>query len=149
MMIADDSYSGSIVPILEHILRCIETQYSRLLSIRRCIEIQYSRSRSILICITILCRSRCLSVFFCVLCFCGCTRASCVLFGHSNTRVSPDAFISRFTVESVQCGNESIGRHPVSRVVQRTLESTQLSLLVSTPLSVLSTRLESWNSRVV
>ena len=30
-------------------------------------------------------------------------------------------FLSRFTVESVQCGNESIGRHPVSRVIQRTL----------------------------
>ena len=30
-------------------------------------------------------------------------------------------FFSRFTVESVQCRNESIGRHPVSRVVQRTL----------------------------
>ena len=50
-------------------------------------------------------------------------------------------------VESVQCRNESIGRHPVSRVVQRTLESTQLSLLVSTLLPVLSTRLEIWNSR--
>ena len=54
------------------------------------------------------------SRFSCVLCFCGCTRASLVLFGLSNTRVSPDAFFSRFTVESVQCRNESIGRHPVS-----------------------------------
>ena len=35
----------------------------------------------------------------------------------------------------------------MSRVVQRTLESTQLSLLVSTLLPVLSTRLEIWNSR--
>ena len=34
-----------------------------------------------------------------------------------------------------------------SRVAQRTLESTQLSLLVSTLLLVLSTRLEIWNSR--
>ena len=30
-------------------------------------------------------------------------------------------FLPRFTVESVQCRNESIRRHPVSRVVQRTL----------------------------
>ena len=30
------------------------------------------------------------SRFSCVLYFCGCTRASFVLFGHSNTRVSPD-----------------------------------------------------------
>ena len=37
----------------------------------------------------------------------------------------------------------------MSRVVQRTLESTQLSLLVSTLLPVLSTRLEIWNSRGV
>ena len=35
----------------------------------------------------------------------------------------------------------------MSRVVQRTLESTQLSLLVSTLLPVLSTRPEIWNSR--
>ena len=35
----------------------------------------------------------------------------------------------------------------MSRVVQRTLESTQLSLLVWTPLPVSSTRLEIWNSR--
>ena len=48
---------------LEHILRCIEIQYSRLLSIRRSIEMRYSRLRSILICITILYRSLCLSVF--------------------------------------------------------------------------------------
>ena len=56
----------------------------------------------------------------CVLCFSVCTRASWVLFGLSNTRLSPDAF-SKLSVESVQCGNESIGRQPVSRVVQRTL----------------------------
>ena len=43
--------------------------------------------------------------------------------------------------------NESIGRHPVPRVVQRTLDCTQLSLLVPTLLPVLSTRLEIWNSR--
>ena len=35
----------------------------------------------------------------------------------------------------------------MSRVVQRTLESTQLSLLVSTLFPVLSTRLEIWSSR--
>ena len=51
------------------------------------------------------------------------------------------------SVKSVQCRNESIGRHPVSRVVQRTLESTQLSLLVPTLLPVLLTKLEIWNSR--
>ena len=35
--------------------------------------------------------SSCLS--FCVLCFCCCTRASLVLFGLSNTRVSPDVYL--------------------------------------------------------
>ena len=88
------------------------------------------------------------------LCFCGCTRASFMLFGHSNTRVSPDVFISRFTVESVQSRNESIGRHLVSRVVQRTLgKYTSLSCWCrpgwepgSFPLL---TRLETWSSRVV
>ena len=44
-----------------------------------------------------------------------------VLCGLSNTRVSPDVFISRFTIECVQSRSESLGRHPVSRVVQSTL----------------------------
>ena len=75
-----------------------------------------------------------------------------MLFGLSNTRVSPDVFISRFTVESVQCRNESIGRHPVSRVVQRTLgKYAALSVGVDQVgtwlFSLLSTRLETWNSR--
>ena len=57
----------------------------------------------------------------CVLCFCGCKRASLVLFGLSNTRVSPDVLSQDSLSKSVQCRNESIGRHPLSRVVQRTL----------------------------
>ena len=72
---------------------------------------------------------------------------SLVCVGDPDTSVFSPSFISRFTVDSAQCRNESIGRHPVSRVVQRTLESTQLSLLVSTLLPVLSTRLKIWNSR--
>ena len=44
-----------------------------------------------------------------------------MLFGLSNTRVSPDAFISRSPGESVQCSNESNVGHPVSRAVQRAI----------------------------
>ena len=61
------------------------------------------------------------SRFSCVLCFCGCTRALPWCCLALRTHVSLPMFISRFTVESVQCRNESIERHPVSRVVQRTL----------------------------
>ena len=50
---------------------------------------------------------------------------SLVCVGDPDTSVFHEVFISRFTVKSVQCRNESIGRHPV---LQRTLESTQLSL---------------------
>ena len=83
----------------------------------------------------------------CVLCFCGCTRASLVLFGLSNTRVSLDAFsqdsLSKvFNVDT--CQLEGIPCHEWYRVL---LGSTQLSLLVSTLLPVLSTRLEIWYSR--
>ena len=61
-------------------------------------------------------------------------------------------FISRFTVESVQCRNESNGRHPVSRVVQRILgKYAALSVCVDQVgtwlFTLLSTRLETWNSR--
>ena len=69
---------------------------------------------------------------FCVLCFCCCTRASLVLFGLSNTRVSPDAFSQDslsevFNVETSQL--EGISCHEWYTVL---LGSTQLSLLVST-----------------
>ena len=47
-------------------------------------------------------------------------RFLCVVWSLEHTCLSR-CFLSRFTVESVQCRNESIGRHPVSRVVQRTL----------------------------
>ena len=78
----------------------------------------------------------------CVLCFCGCTRASFVLFGHSNTRISPDVSSqgSLSKVSNVQTSQlEGIPCHEWYSVP---LGSTQLSLLVST-------RLGTWNSRVV
>ena len=76
----------------------------------------------------------------CVLCFFGCTRASLVLFGLSNTRVSPVAFsqdsLSKvFNVETSHL--EGIPCHEWYSVL---LGSTQLSLL-------LLIRLETWNSR--
>ena len=92
----------------------------------------------------------------CVLCFCGCKRASLVLFGLSNTRVSPDVFSQDSLSKSVQCRNESIGRHPLSRVVQRTLgkyAEVRSSLCWCRPggnlalFPVLRTRLEIWYSR--
>ena len=55
------------------------------------------------------------------LCFCGCTHTSLVLFGLSNTRVSPDGSYQDSLSKVLSCRNESIGRHLVSRVVQRTL----------------------------
>ena len=55
------------------------------------------------------------------LCVHAVARALPCCFGLPNTRVS-QCFLSRFTVASVHCRNESIGRRPVSRVVQRTLE---------------------------
>ena len=61
-------------------------------------------------------------VFPCLLC--GCTRASLcppVCVGAPDKHVVSRCFLSRVTVESVHCRNESIGRHAVSRVVQRTL----------------------------
>ena len=94
------------------------------------------------------------SRFFCVLCFCGCMRASFVSFGHSNTRVSPDVSshgsLSKVSNEETT-QLEGIPCHEWCSVL---LGSTQLSLLVSTRLGtwffpVLPTRLEPWNSRVV
>ena len=61
------------------------------------------------------------SRFFCVPCFCVCTRASFVFVWSFEHTCLSRWFISRFIDESVQCRNESIGRHLVSRVVQRTL----------------------------
>ena len=87
------------------------------------------------------------SRFSCVLWFCGCTRASLVLFGHSNTCVSPDVSsqdsLSKVsTVEASQL--EGIPCHERYSVL---LGSTQLYLLVSTRLGtwfflLLPTRLE-------
>ena len=57
----------------------------------------------------------------CVQCFCGCTRVSLVLFWSFEHTCLSRCSLSRFNVHSVQGRNESIGRHPVSRVVQRTL----------------------------
>ena len=62
-------------------------------------------------------------------------------------RVSPDAF-SQDSLSKVQCRNESIGRHPVPRVVQRTLgKSSFLSVGVDSLFRVLPARLEFWHSR--
>ena len=73
---------------------------------------------------------------FCVRCFCCCTRASLVLFGLSNTRVSPDTFSQDslsevFNVETSQL--EGISCHEWYSVL---LGSTQLSQLVSTRLEI-------------
>ena len=72
------------------------------------------------------------SRFSCVLCFCGCTRASLVLFGLSNTRVSPgvssqDSLSKVSNVEASQL--EGIPCHEWYSVL---LGSMQLSLLVPT-----------------
>ena len=88
------------------------------------------------------------SRFSCVLCFCGCTRASLLLFGFSNTRLSPDGSSQNsrskvFNVETSQL--EGISCHEWYSVL---FGSTQLSLLLSTRCEpLLSTRLETWNSR--
>ena len=84
------------------------------------IEIRYSRLRSILDMYHDVVSLAVSSRFSCVLCFCGCTRASCMLFGHSNPRVSPDVS-SQGSLSKVYNVETTIGRHPVSRVVQRTL----------------------------
>ena len=73
-----------------------------------------------MICIMTLYRYLCLPVFP-ALCVSAVARAlPWCCSGLSKTRLSR-CFLSRLTVESVHCRNESIGRHPVSRVVQRTL----------------------------
>ena len=76
------------------------------------------------------------SRFSCVLSFCGCTRASLVLFGHSNTRGSPDVSSqdSLSIVSSVEAGQlEGIPCHEWYSVL---LGSTQLYLLLPTRLEV-------------
>ena len=79
------------------------------------------------------------------------SRLSCALpwccFGLSKTRVSPDVFSQDspskvFIAETSQL--EGIPCHECYSVL---LGSTQLSLLVSTLLPVLSSRLEIWSSR--
>ena len=74
-----------------------------------------------------------------------------MLFGLSNTLVSPDVLPQDSQSKVFNCRNESIGRHPVSRVEQRTLgKYAALSGVdqVGTWLfSLLSTKLETWNSR--
>ena len=71
---------------LYHILRCIDIQSSRLVSVLNCIEIQYSRLLSILKCIAILyfidvvfpCNTFA-RAFLCVSCLCWCSRKTCYL----------------------------------------------------------------------
>ena len=120
MMIADDWYSGSIVSILN--ISCDVSRY--------CIQDwclsgdvwrydihDWDLSWYVSRCCIALCvfpfvlRSLFLRLH---------ARFLGVVWSFEHTCLS-DVFISRFTVESVQCRNESIGRHPVSRVVQRTL----------------------------
>ena len=78
------------------------------------------------------------SCWSCVLCFCGChARFLGVVWSFEHTCLSR-CFLSRFTVETVQCRKESIGKHPVSRVVQRTLgKYAALSVGVDSPSRVI------------
>ena len=65
----------------------------------------------------------------CVLCFCGCTRASLLLFGLSNTRVSPDAF-SRDSLSKVfNVETSQLEGNPCREWNSVLLRSAQLSLL--------------------
>ena len=105
----------------------------------------------ILICITILYRSWCLPVFLRSVFLLLHARFLGFVWSFQHTCLSR-CFIVRFTVESVQCRNESIGRHPMSRVVQRTLGkygalSVGVEQVGTWLFSLLSTRLETWNSR--
>ena len=69
-----------------------------------------------------------------------------MLFGLSNTRVSPDAFSQDLLSKVFNEENESIGRHPVSRVVQRTLGTyAALSVGVDSTSRVIDQVV--WNSR--
>ena len=151
-MIADDSYSGSIVSILN--ISCDVSRYS---IHDYCLSGDVSRYdihelRSILICISRYCIALCVFPFFLRSVFLLLhARFLGVVWSFEHTCLS-HCFISRFTVESVQCRNESNGRHPVSRVVQRILgKYAALSVGVDQVgtwlFSLLSTRLETWNSR--
>ena len=88
-----------------------------------------------------------------VLCFCGCTRASLVLFGLSNTRVSPDAFSQDSLSKVFNVETSQLEGNPCHEWYSVLLGSTQLSLCWCRPggdlalFPVLSTRLEIWNSR--
>ena len=119
-MIADDSYSGSIVSILN--ISCDVSRYS----IHDFVYAKMYRDTIFMVeiypdmyhdTVSLSVSSR----LSCAQCFCGCTRASLVLFWFLEHTCLSRCFLSRFTVESVRCRNESIGRHPVSRVVQLTL----------------------------
>ena len=79
------------------------------------------------------------SLFSCVLCFCVCTRASLVLFGLSNTRVSPDAFSQDSLSKVFNAETSQLEGIPCHEWYSVFLGSTQLSQLVLT-------RLETWNS---
>ena len=55
---------------------------------------------------------------------------SLVCVGDPDTSVFHEVLSQDSQSKVFQCRNESIGRHPVSRVVQRTLESTKLSCVI-------------------
>ena len=153
MMIADDSYSGSIVSILN-----ISCDVSRYDIHDNCLSGKY-RGTIVTIeiypdtyhdAVSLAVSSR----FSCVLCFSGCTRASCMLFGHSKPRVYRDVSSqgSLSKVSNIETSQlEGIPCHEWYSVL---LRSAQLSLLVSTRLGTwlfpwFPTRLETWNSHVV
>ena len=131
-MIADDSYSGSIVSILN--ISCDVSRYNiHDYCLSGSVSSYSIHDYDLCWYVSRYCIALCVFPFFCVLCSCCCTRASLVLFGRlSNTRVSPDVLsqdsLSKvFNVETSQL--EGIPCHEWWSVL---LGSTQLSLLVST-----------------
>ena len=130
MMLGDDSYSGSIVSMLN-----ISCDVSRYHIHDYCYPEMYRDTVFTIVIypdmyhdtVSFVVSSR----FSCALCFCGCTRASLVLFGFSNTRLSPDGSSQKsrskvFNVETSQL--EGISCHEWYSVL---LGSTKLPLLVS------------------
>ena len=98
--------------ILETSIRSVKEQGA---STRRAVKQHQAcgeGTREILICITILYRSLCLPVFLRSVFLLLHARFLGVVWSFEHTCLSR-CFISRFTVESVQCRNESIGRHSV------------------------------------
>ena len=99
-----------------------------------------------MICIMTLYRYLCLPIFLALYVSAVARALPWCCSGLSNTRLSR-CFLSRLPVESVHCRNSHLEGIPCHEWYSVLLGTTQLSLLVSTLFSVLSTRLEIWSSR--